>query len=174
MNMAKRRGLLGCLVVALLAPVLALATSAGAAAPESVTIHADEFFPASGAATITIEAAGGLFGTSIPGTGETQQYTTGSATSLNHRSAAEYHGVDVYRTAQGAITFKWQFTCMYTSDIHSVCSGPWHITDGSGDYEGAQGGGTAVDQCDDEYNGAGGAYSGTTCSDTLVGKIQVP
>ena len=76
--------------------------------------------------------------------------------------------------AQGAITFKWQFTCKYTSDIHSVCSGPWHITDGIGDYEGAAGGGTAIDECDDEYNGAGDTYSGTRCSDTLTGKIQVP
>jgi hypothetical protein len=63
---------------------------------------------------------------------------------------------------------------MYTSDIHSVCSGPWHITGGSGDYAGAKGGGTAIDECDDEYNGPEGAYSATRCSDTLTGKIQVP
>jgi hypothetical protein len=103
--------------------------------------------------------------------------TLGSLTSSAHRRAAEYHGVDIYTTtggdAQGAITFKWQFTCMYSSAIHSTCSGPWHITDGTGDYKGAAGGGTAIDQCDDEYNGPGGTYSGTRCSDTLTGKIQL-
>jgi len=53
-----------------------------------------------------------------------------------------------------------------------VCSGPWHITSGTDDYEGAQGGGTALDLCVDEYNGT--EYTGTRCSDTLTGKIQVP
>jgi hypothetical protein len=94
----------------------------------------------------------------------------------NHRGAAEYHGVDVYTTtsgdAQGAITFKWQFTSMYTSDTDSACQGPWHITGGTGAYEGAQGGGTALDLYVDEYNGT--EYTGTSCSDTLNGKIQVP
>jgi hypothetical protein len=37
---------------------------------------------------------------------------------------------------------------------------------------GAQGGGTALDLCVDEYNGT--EYTGTSCSDTLNGKIQVP
>jgi hypothetical protein len=176
-NMTKRRlqGLLGCLALGLVS-VSVLATGAGAASPESVTILADEFFPASGAPTITIAASGGVFGAGSTGTGATEQQTLGSLTSGSHRRAVEYHGVDVYTTtagdAQGAITFKWQFTCKYTSDIHSVCSGPWHITDGTGDYEGAQGGGTAIDECDDEYSGD--EYTGTRCSDTLTGKIQVP
>jgi hypothetical protein len=179
--MTKRRlhGLLGCLVLGLFVSVSALATGAGAASPESVTILANEFFPADGTTpTITIAASGGVFGAGSTGTGATEQQTLGSLTSSGHRRAAQYHGVDVYTTtsgdATGAITFKWQFTCMYTSDIHSVCSGPWHITDGSGDYAGAQGGGTAIDECDDEYNGPGDTYSGTRCSDTLTGKIQVP
>ena len=158
-----------------------LTAGAAAASPESVTILADEFFPASGTPTITITASGGVFGAASKGTGASEQQTLGSLTSGSHRTAAEYHGVDVYTTyneqtgdALGAITFKWQFTCMYTSDIHSVCSGPWHITDGTGAYKGAEGGGTAIDQCDDEYNGTGGSYSGTRCSDTLTGKIQLP
>jgi hypothetical protein len=179
MTKGRLHGLLGCVLLGLFVSVAALATGAGAASPESVTILADEFFPASGAtATITIAATGGVFGAGSNGRGETYQQTTGSLTSSSHRRAVEYHGVDVYTTtggdAQGAITFKWQFTCKYTSDIHSVCSGPWHITDGIGDYEGAAGGGTAIDECDDEYNGTGGTYSGTRCSDTLTGKIQVP
>lgn len=179
-NMTKGRlhGLLGCLVLGLFVSVSALATGAGAASPESVTIHATEFFAANGDQKITIEATGGVFGAVSSGTGQSYMQTTGSLTSSSHRRAAEYHGVDVYTTtdgdAQGAITFKWQFTCMYTSDIHSVCSGPWHITDGIGDYEGAAGGGTAIDECDDEYNGTGGTSSGTRGSDTLTGKIQVP
>jgi hypothetical protein len=178
MTKGRLHRLVGCVLLGLLVSVAALATGAGAASPESVTILADEFFPASGApATITITAAGGVFGTSSTGQGETAMEATGSVNSSGHRRAAEYHGVDIYTTtsgdAHGAITFKWQFTCMYTSDIHSVCSGPWHITDGTGDYEGAAGGGTAIDQCDDEYNGAGGTYSATRCSDTLTGKIQV-
>ena len=156
----------------------AFATAAFASAsPDAVTIHATEFFAADGSYQIAIEATGGVFGAASTGAGQTDMQATGSVTSSSHRRAAEYHGVDVYTTtsgdAQGAITFKWQFACMYTSDIHSVCSGPWHITDGSGDLEGAAGGGTAVDQCDDEYNGPEGAYSGTRCSDTLVGRIRV-
>jgi hypothetical protein len=79
---------------------------------------------------------------------------------------------DDQRDAQGAITFKWQFTCMYTSDTDSACQGPWHITGGTGAYEGAQGGGTALDLCVDEYNGT--QYTGTSCSDTLNSMIQVP
>jgi hypothetical protein len=178
MTKGRLRGFLGCVVLALFVAVSALATGAGAASPQQVTIYATEFFAANGDQQITIEATGGVFGTVSSGTGQSYMQATGSLTSSSHRRAAEYHGVDVYTTtsgdAQGAITFKWQFTCMYTSDIHSVCSGPWHITDGSGDYEAAAGGGTAIDQCDDEYNGAGDTYSGTRCSDTLTGKIQVP
>jgi hypothetical protein len=179
MTKGRLHGFLGCVLLGLFVSVAALATGAGAASPESVTILADEFFPADGTTpTITIAATGGVFGVGSSGYGETAQEALGSTTSNSHRRAAQYHGVDVYTTtdgdAQGAITFKWQFTCMYTSDIHSVCSGPWHITNGIGDYEGAAGGGTAIDQCDDEFNGPGGAYSGTRCSDTLTGKIQVP
>jgi hypothetical protein len=178
MTKGRLHRLLGCLVLGLFVSVSALATGAGAASPEQVTISATEFFPASGDPQITIEASGGVFEASSSGTGQSDMQTAGSLTSSSHRRAAEYHGVDIYTTtsgdAQGAITFKWQFTCMYTSGIHSVCSGPWHITDGIGDYAGAQGGGTAIDECDDEYNGAGDTYSGTRCSDTLTGKIQVP
>jgi hypothetical protein len=179
MTKGRLRGFLGCVLLGLFVSVVAMATGAGAASPEAVTILADEFFPADGTTpTITIAATGGVFGVGSSGYGETAQQALGSSTSGSHRRAVQYHGVDVYTTtdgdAQGAITFKWQFTCMYTSDIHSVCSGPWHITDGTGDYEGAAGGGTAIDQCDDEYNGAGGTYSATRCSDTLTGKIQVP
>jgi hypothetical protein len=178
MTKGRLHGLLGCVLLGLFVSVAALATGAGAASPEQVTIYATEFFPANGDPQITIEATGGVFGAGSSGTGQSYMQTTGSLTSGSHRRAAEYHGVDVYTTtggdAQGAITFKWQFTCMYTSDIHSVCSGPWHITDGIGAYEGAAGGGTAIDECDDEFNGTGGAYSGTRCSDTLTGKIQVP
>jgi hypothetical protein len=175
MTRGRLQGLIGCLVVGLVS-VLVLATGAGAASPESVTILADEFFPASGTPTIFIAASGGVFGEGSTGTGATEMQALGSPTSGSHRRAVVYHGVDVYTTtagdALGAITFKWQFTCMYTSDIHSVCSGPWQITDGTGDYQGAQGGGTAIDQCDDEYSDT--EYTGTRCSDTLTGKIQVP
>ena len=178
MTKGRLHGLLGCVLLGLFVSVAALATGAGAASPEQVTIHATEFFAANGDQEITIEAAGGVFGAVSSGTGQSVMQTIGSVTSSSRRRAAEYHGVDVYTTtsgdAQGAITFKWQFTCMYTSDIHSVCSGPWHITDAVGDYEGAKGGGAAIDECDDEYNGTGGTYSGTRCSDTLTGKIQVP
>src|SRR5436190_16654554 len=178
--MMKRRlqRLLGFQLFGFCVSALPLATAAAARSPERVTIHATEFFAADGSNQITIEATGGVFGVVSSGTAQSYMHTTGSLTSGSHRRAAEYHGVDVYTTthgdAQGAITFKWQFTCMYTSDIHSVCSGPWHITDGSGDYEGAADGGAAIDECDDEYNGTGGTYSGTRCSDTLTGKIQLP
>jgi hypothetical protein len=168
---------LGCLVLGLFVSVSVLATGAGATSPEAVTILADEFFPAGGTPTITIAATGGVFGVvGSSGTGTTEQRTLGSLTSGSHRRAVQFHGVDVYTTTSGdatrAITFKWQFTCMYTSDVDSVCSGPWHITAGSGDYEGARGGGTAIDECVDEFSGA--EYIGTRCSDTLTGKIQVP
>ena len=176
MTRGRLHGLLGCVLLGLFVSVAALATGAGAASPESVTILADEFFAANGDQQITIEATDGVFGAGSSGKGQSVMQATGSLTSSSHRRAAEYHGVDVYTTtsgdAQGAITFKWQFTCMYTSDIDSVCSGPWHITGGTAAYEGAQGGGTAVDLCVDEYNGT--EYTGTSCSDTLTGKIQVP
>ena len=175
MTKGRLRGFLGCLVLGLFVTVSGLATGAGAASPEHVTISATEFFAANGDQQITIEARGGVFGAVSSGTGQSDMQATGSLTSSSHRRAAEYHGVDVYTTtsgdAQGAITFKWQFTCMYTSDIDSVCSGPWHITGGTGAYEGARGGGTAVDLCVDEFNGT--EYAGTSCSDTLNGKIQV-
>ena len=67
--------------------------------------------------------------------------------------------MDVYTFGAGAITFKWQFNCMYTTETDSVCSGPWHITCGTGDFEGAQGGGTAIDLCVDHYDGPNGAYT---------------
>ena len=176
MTKGRLHGLLACLVLGLFVSVSAPATGAGAASPEQVTISATEFFPANGDPQITIEARGGVFGAVSSGTGQSYMQTTGSLTSSSHRRAAEYHGVDVYTTtsgdALGAITFKWQFTCMYTSDVDSVCSGPWHITGGTGAYEGAHGGGTALDLCVDEYNGT--EYTGTRCSDTLNGKIQVP
>jgi hypothetical protein len=176
--MTKVKRLLGCVFITLMLSLSVFAGGALAASPQPVTIYAAEFFPASGDAQITIQAQGGVFGASSSGQGTSLQETLGSDTSLAHRAAVEYHGVDAYTTsagdALGTLTFKWQFTCIYTSDIHSVCSGPWHITAGSGDYQGAMGGGTAVDQCDDEYNGADGDYSGTRCTDTLNGKIQMP
>jgi hypothetical protein len=136
-----------------------------------VTIHADELFPASGTPTIVIQAQGGIFGEDvISGVGQTEQVLLGSETSNLHRVAAQYHGVDVYTTADGSITFKWQFTCMYTSDVDSLCQGPWHITGADGAYTGSQGGGTAIDECVDHYTGD--TYTSTTCSDTLTGKIQ--
>jgi hypothetical protein len=168
--------LLGSLALGLFLSFSALTGGAGAASPEQVTIYAAEFFAANGDQQITIVATDGVFGAVSSGTGQSYMQAAGSLTSSSHRRAAEYHGVDVYTTtggdAQGAITFKWQFTCMYTSDIDSVCSGPWHITGGTGAYVGAQGGGTALDLCVDEYNGT--EYTGTRCSDTLTGKIQVP
>ena len=172
--MTKRRihGLLGCLVLGLFVSVSVLATSAGAGTPEAVTITADEFFPASGTPTISIHASGGMFGVGISGTGATEEVILGSETAYFQRRALQIHGVDVYTTAAGAITFKWQFNCMYTSPTDSTCAGPWHITDATGAYSGAQGGGTAIDLCVDEY--AGDTYTGTRCSDTLTGKVQVP
>lgn len=155
--------------------VLALAASAVAATPESVTITADEFFGASGDTVINLEATGGIFGTGITtGTGESFQQTKGSVNSTTHRLPLVIHGVDVYTFGANAITFNWQFTCVYSSLTDAVCSGPWHITSGTGAYDGAKGGGTAVDLCTDQYNGPDGAYSATVCSDTLTGKIQAP
>lgn len=150
---------------------LVLATGAAAGTPEAVTITANELFPAIGTPTISIQASGGIFGSQpVPGSGATEQVILGSETAYFHRRAVEYHGVDVYTTAAGAITFKWQFTCMMTSDVDSTCQGPWHIIDSSGAYTGAQGGGTAIDLCVDHYTGD--TYTSTTCSDTLTGKIQ--
>ena len=170
----RRQALLACLL-AVCGSVLALAASAVAATPESVTITADEFFGASGDTVINLEATGGIFGTGITtGTGESFQQTKGSVNSTTHRLPLVIHGVDVYTFGANAITFNWQFTCVYSSLTDAVCSGPWHITSGTGAYEGAKGGGTAVDLCTDEYNGPGGAYSATVCSDTLTGKIQAP
>jgi hypothetical protein len=100
------------------------------------------------------------------------QETQGGGNSGSHRVPLVIHGVDVYTFGDSAITFKWQFRCVYSSDIDAVCSGPWHITSGTGDYEGAQGGGTAIDLCQDQY--AGDTYIATTCKDTLTGKIQSP
>jgi hypothetical protein len=172
--MTRRRlqAMLGCLVLGLLASVSAVTTGAVAATPEPVTITADEFFGASGDTVITLEATGGVFGTGSSGTGESFQQTKGSVNAGSHRLPLVIHGVDVYTFGAGAITFKWQFNCVYSSATDAVCSGPWHITGGTGAYEGAQGGGTAVDLCVDEYNGPGGTYSATVCSDTLTGKIQ--
>jgi hypothetical protein len=166
------QGLLGCLALGLCVSALVLATGAAAGTPEAVTITADEFFPASGTPTISIHASGGMFGAGINGSGVTEQVVLGSETAYFRRRAVQYHGVDVYTTAAGAITFKWQFNCMFTSFTDSTCTGPWHITDATGAYTGAQGGGTAVDLCVDEY--AGDTYTGTACDDTLTGKVQVP
>ena len=58
------------------------------------------------------------------------------------------------------------------SPINSTCAGPWHITGATGAYTGARGGGTAIDLCVDQYTGD--TYTGTTCDDTLAGKVQVP
>jgi len=174
MTRGKRHAALGCLVLGLLASVSALTSGAVAATPEPVTITADEFFGASGDTVITLEATGGVFGTSSTGTGESFQQTKGSVTSSSHRVPLVIHGVDVYTFGAGSITFNWQFNCVYSSDTDSVCSGPWRITSGTGAYEGAQGGGTAIDLCVDHYDGPDGAYSATTCSDTLTGKIQAP
>ena len=46
MTRGKLRGLLACLAVGLFVSASALATGAGAASPEQVTITAVEFFPA--------------------------------------------------------------------------------------------------------------------------------
>jgi hypothetical protein len=155
--------------------IAVLTSSAVAATPQPVTITADEFFGASGTTVITVAATGGIFGTgSTVGTGESFMQTKGGVNGASHRIPLVIHGVDVYTFGAGAITFNWQFNCVYTSDTDSVCSGPWHITSGTGAYEGAQGGGTAIDLCVDEYNGPGGTYSATVCSDTLTGKIQAP
>ena len=167
--------LLGCLVLGLFVSVGALATGAGAASPESVTITAKEYFPATGDQKITIEATGGVFSALSSGTGESTMNTLGSPTSGGHRSAFVYHGVDVYTTnvgTRGTFTFMWAFTCKYTSATDSLCAGPWHITGGTGAYESAQGGGTALDLCVDKY--VNGVYDSTSCDDTLTGKIQVP
>jgi hypothetical protein len=174
MTRGRLHAVLGCLVLGLLASVSALTTGAVAATPKSVTITADEFFGATGDTVIALEATGGMFGTLSTGTGESFQQTKGSVTSTGHRVPLVIHGVDVYTFGAGAITFNWQFNCMYTSPTEAVCSGPWHITSGTGAYEGARGGGTAIDLCVDHYDGPDGAYSATTCSDTLTGKIQVP
>ena len=165
------RGLLGCVVLGLCASALVLASSA-AGAPQAVTITADEFFPAVGAPDISIHASGGMFGPGIDGSGATEQVILGSETAYFQRRAVQYHGEDVYTTAAGAITFRWQFNCTYTSATDSTCAGPWHITSATGAYAGAQGGGTAIDLCVDEY--AGNTYTGTRCDDTLTGKVQVP
>ena len=171
MTRGKLLGLAGCLLVS----IAVLASGALAATPEPVTITADEFFGASGDTVINLEATGGIFGTGITvGTGESFQETKGSVNSGSHRTPLVIHGVDVYTFGASAITFNWQFRCVYSSDTDAVCSGPWHITSGTGDYEGAQGGGTAIDLCVDHYDGTDGAFSSTTCSDTLTGKIQAP
>ena len=170
MTRGRLLGIAACLLVS----IAALASSGLAATPEPVTITADEFFGLS-TTVINLEATGGIFGTGITvGTGESFQETKGSLTSTGHRLPLVIHGVDVYTFGASAITFNWQFRCVYSSDTDAVCSGPWHITSGTGDYEGAQGGGTAVDLCVDHYDGPDGAYSSTTCSDTLTGKIQAP
>jgi hypothetical protein len=165
-------------LLALFASLLMLTATARADPAESVTIHASEFFGADGDQSITVSAGGGVFGTQSSGSGFSDQFALGSETSLLQSHTTVYHGVDVYQTsagdAHGSFTFSWQFTCVYTSDIHSVCTGPWHITDATGDYQDAKGGGSAEDQCDDEYNGPDGAYSGTRCEDTLVGTMRVP
>ena len=161
-------------MLAVCGSVLVLATGAVAATPESVTITADEFFGADGTTVINLQATGGIFGTGITaGTGESFQETKGSVNSTTHRLPLVIHGVDVYTFGANAITFNWQFRCVYSSLTDAVCSGPWHITSGTGTYEGATGGGTAVDLCIDHYNGAG-EYTSTTCDDTLTGKIQAP
>jgi len=162
-------GVVACLVLGL-ALTAVFVTSAGAASPEAVTITAAELFPANGTPTISIQASGGIFGAGISGTGATEQVIVGSGSAYLHRRAVQYHGVDVYTTADGSITFNWQFNCKYTSTTDSTCSGPWHITDATGDYAGAQGGGTAIDLCVDHYTGD--TYTHTTCDDTLTGKVQ--
>ena len=175
MTKGRLHGLLGCLVLSLFVSVSALATGAGATSGEQVTIYAIESFPVSGMQQITIEASYGVFGALSGGTGVSYMQASGSLTSFDHRNAAEYHGADVYTTrkgARGTLTFTWSFTCKYSSDIDSTCQGPWHITGGTGAYEGAQGGGTALDVCVDEYKGT--QYTATNCSDTLTGTIQVP
>src|SRR5580765_6393973 len=106
------RGLLGCLALGLGLPAFVLATGAAAGTPQAVTITADEFFPASGTPTISIHASGGLFGAGIDGSGATEQVILGSETAYFQRRAVQIHGVDIYTTAAGAISFKWQFNCM--------------------------------------------------------------
>jgi hypothetical protein len=171
MTRGRLRAVLGCLLVGMCA-LSVLATTAGAATPDSVRITAEEFFPAIGTPTIVIHAQGGIFGeTAIDGSGATEQVLPGSDTSGLHRRAAQYHGVDIYTTDDGSITFKWQFTCKYTSPTASTCEGSWRITDADGDYTGAQGGGSALDLCVDQLDTAG-VYIGTGCNDVLTGKIQ--
>ena len=75
MTNGRLHGLLGCLVLGLFVSVSALATGAGAASPEQVTIHATEFFAANGDQKITIEATGGVFGAVSSGTGQSVMQT---------------------------------------------------------------------------------------------------
>ena len=47
--------------------------------------------------------------------GESFQQTLGSVNSTTHRLPLVIHGVDMYTFGANAITFKWQFRCVYSS-----------------------------------------------------------
>jgi hypothetical protein len=141
--------------------------AASAAGPAPVTIHNIEFFPASGGATATFVATGGVFGAGTSGTQDSTFRFPGSLNSLAHRAAAVVNGVDVNTTAVG--TFTWAFSghCFFVSAIQAVCSGTWHITGATGAYAGAKGEGTLYDVLTFD------AFGNATGDDTFTGRIQI-
>ena len=148
--------------------VAATCTSAAAAAgPAAVTIHNTEVFPASGGATATFVATGGVFGAGTSGTQESTFRFPGSLNSAAHRHASVVNGVDVNTTADG--TFTWAFSghCSFVSESQAVCSGRWHITGATGAYAGAQGEGTLSDVLTFD------AFGNATGDDTFTGRIQI-
>jgi hypothetical protein len=151
--------------VSALAVLYPLAATAGG--PAAVTIHSTEFFPASGGATATFVATGGVFGSGTSGTQDSTFAFAGSRAGQLHRAAAVVHGVDVNMTAAGTFTWAFSAHCSFISATQALCGGTWHIVDGSGAYAGAQGEGTLSDLLTfDELGNATG-------DDTFTGRIQI-
>ena len=152
-----------------LVAAIALATPfvAGAAQPASVTIHALEFFPASGGGTASFVATGGIFGSGTSGTQDSTFGFPGSANSQLHRTALGVNGVDVNTTAQGTLTWAFGARCKFVSASQAVCAGTWHVIDATGAYAGAQGEGTLSDVLTFD------SFGNATGDDTFAGRIHI-
>ena len=133
-----------------------------AAGPARITIHGTEFFPADGGpGSITFVAVGGAFGSGTNGTGV---IVTGAPAGQSPRA---FHGVDMFTTASGTLTFSFRLNCTAPTATTAQCSGTWHIIDSSGAYAGSQGGGSVSDFFVTDQAG------NTTGDDTWTGEIQL-
>jgi hypothetical protein len=125
----------GVAVLMVLAAVLPL--SAAAVRPEVTTMHLLPQLPSDGSPAYgTLDASGGVFGDGVNGTFVAPcRFTSGGSFCVNTTT-----------TPNGTFSFAEHARCRLLTATQLAtelfCEGTWHLVDGTGDYTGAQGGGT--------------------------------